>query len=277
LTPLLNLGDFIWNFGINYSYGVNKVISITEDLTELPVTDNVNASVSYAVVGEQFPVLRVTDVVRDPEGHIVVDAQTGLPKKAGPLVIAGHANPNHILGLNTDLNYKGFKLAIVAEYRTGNMIYNAIGSALDFTGVSEHSAQNGRQPFVMPNTVIETSPGVYVPNTDVVIRDAGYGLWVSSDYYNSQSTYVTSAAFWKLREVSLGYTVPVQKLWGGKVIKDATVSLIGRNLLMLRPKSNVWTDPEFNTSSATSHAVGRTDENQTPPTRIFGFSIKLTF
>jgi hypothetical protein len=46
---------------------------------------------------------------------------------------------------------------------------------------------------------------------------------------------------------------------------------------MLRPKTNVWTDPEFNNSSATSNAVGYTDTYQTPPTRLFGFSVKLTF
>jgi hypothetical protein len=46
---------------------------------------------------------------------------------------------------------------------------------------------------------------------------------------------------------------------------------------MLRPKTNVWTDPEFNTSAATTNAVGATSEQQTPPTRVYGFSVKLTF
>ena len=50
---------------------------------------------------------------------------------------------------------------------------------------------------------------------------------------------------------------------------------------MLRPKTNMWTDPEFNganaTQSGSSNAVGYTTVYQTPPTRVYGFSVKLTF
>jgi hypothetical protein len=87
---------------------------------------------------------------------------------------------------------------------------------------------------------------------------------------------MTSAAFWKLREVSLSYDIPVKNIFGG-AIKSASVGILGRNLLMWRPKTNIWTDPEFNTESGTSNAVGFTNEYQTPPTRVYGFSVKLTF
>jgi TonB-linked SusC/RagA family outer membrane protein len=276
-SPLVNAGGFDWNVGFNYSYTTSKVLAILPGINEIGVSDGSNASVSYAIIGQQFPAIKVTDVQRDPNGHIIVDAITGLPTLATANVQVGHGNPNNILGINTDLNYKGFRLAAVAEYRGGNVIYNAVGSALDFTGVSEHSALNGRQSFVIPNSVIETSDGVYTPNTNVVVTNAARPFWNSSAYYNSQKAYVTSAAFWKLREVSLSYDVPVQKLFGGNVLKSAQVGLVGRNLLMLRPKSNVWTDPEFNNSSVNSNAVGLTTEYQTPPTRLYGFSVKLTF
>ena len=46
---------------------------------------------------------------------------------------------------------------------------------------------------------------------------------------------------------------------------------------MWRPKTNVWTDPEFNNSGATTNAVGYTTEDQTPPTRVLGFRVNLTF
>lgn len=272
LTPLVNLGELFWNLTVNYSYTTSEVISIFPGLDELPIGD-----VSYAIIGEEFPAIKVTDVNRDPQGRIIVNPVTGLPTKNPALVQKGHANPNHSLGIANNLTYKGLSLNVVADYRTGHNIYNAVGSALDFTGVSEHSALNGRQPFVIPNSVIETSPGVFVPNTDVVVTDASRAFWVSSDYYNSQSTYVTSAAFWKLREISISYDLPVEKLIGTKVIKAAQIGVVGRNLVMWRPKTNVWTDPEFNTAAATSNAVGRTSEDQTPPTRVYGFSVKLTF
>jgi hypothetical protein len=52
-------------------------------------------------------------------------------------------------------------------------------------------------------------------------------------------------------------------------------TLSGRNLLMIRPKSNLWTDPEF--SEGTGNDVGRTSESQSPPTRIFSGTLSVTF
>ncbi|MCX6321500.1 MAG: SusC/RagA family TonB-linked outer membrane protein [Bacteroidia bacterium] len=274
LNPVLDLGDFNWNMTISYTYNTSKVLSILPGLNELPIQD-----VSYAIVGEQFPAIKVTDFVRDPEGHLVVDAQTGLPLRDPALKVMGHGNPNHILGIVNTLSYKGLNLNVVADYRSGNVIMNAVGTSLDFTGTSWHSAQNGRQNFVIPNSVINTGTTanpVYVTNTNVITRNASRAMWTGSTLNSTNSTYLTSAAFWKLREVSLSYDVPVKNILGGK-IKGAQIGVVGRNLIMLRPKSNVWTDPEFNTRSGTSNAVGYTTEYQTPPTRIYGFSVKLTF
>jgi TonB-linked SusC/RagA family outer membrane protein len=274
LNPVLDLGDFNWNLTVSYAYNTSKVLSILPGLNELPVD-----VVSYAIVGEEFPAIKVTDFVRDPQGRLVVDALTGLPLRDPATKVKGHGNPNHILGIINTFNYKALTLNVVADYRSGNVIMNAVGNALDFTGTSWHSAQNGRQNFVIPNSVINTGTAdnpVYVANTDVITKNAARSMWTGSTLNSTQSTYVTSAAFWKLREIALSYAVPVKNILGG-VIKAAQVGVVGRNLIMLRPKSNVWTDPEFNNRSGTSNAVGYTDEYQTPPTRIYGFSVKLTF
>jgi TonB-linked SusC/RagA family outer membrane protein len=276
LTPVLSLGDFDWNMTISYAFNYSTVKSIMEGLDELPIGD-----VSYAIVGEQFPAIKVTDVKRDPLGHIIVDPTTGYPVKDPATRQMGHGNPNHILGIVNTFSYKGLNLNIVADYRSGNVIDNIMGNSLDFTGTSWHSAQNGRQGFVIPNSVYQTGVGtdgnpIYAPNTNIVIRNAGRLFWTGSDYQGVQSTYLTSAAFWKLREVSLSYDIPVQGILGG-AIKGAQVGVVGRNLLMLRPKSNMWTDPEFNAQSGASNALGYTTVDQTPPTRIYGFSVKLTF
>jgi hypothetical protein len=276
-TPVKDFHGFSWYVSLNYTFQTSKVLSVYPGLNELPIPDPNNAtSVSYAIVGEQYPAIKVSDVLRDPQGNIIVDGETGLPKKNSALVLAGHGTPNHIIGISTTFSYKGLNLNIVADYRTGNVIDNRVGNALDFTGISDHSALNGRQSFVIPNSVIANSDGTYTPNTSVLVRDASRGFWTQSDYHNTDMAYVTSAAFWKLREVALNYNLPVTKIWGGR-IKGAEIGVVGRNLLMFRPKTNVWTDPEFNNSPGTSNAVGYTTEYQTPPTRIYGFSVKLTF
>jgi TonB-linked SusC/RagA family outer membrane protein len=274
LTPVLSLGEFDWNLVVNYTYATSKVLSILPGLNELNIAD-----VSYAVVGQQFPTIRVSDVKRDPEGHIIVDPLTGYPIKDPALKSMGHGNPNHILGITNSFSFKGLNLNIVAEYRGGNVIDNWVGNSLDFTGTSWHSAQNGRQNFVIPNSVINRGTADapdYQPNTNVITRNASRLFWTGADYQSVQSTYLTSAAFWKLRELSLSYNVPVKNILGG-AIKAAEIGVVGRNLIMLRPVTNIWTDPEFNAQDGNSNAIGYTTVDQTPPTRIYGFSVKLTF
>ncbi|HEX4372180.1 MAG TPA: hypothetical protein VHZ50_02645, partial [Puia sp.] len=68
---------------------------------------------------------------------------------------------------------------------------------------------------------------------------------------------------------------PTKMLGSQKIFKALTLSVIGRNLFMWRPKSNQWSDPEFSTN-ATGNAVGYTTEYQTPPTRIISASITAT-
>jgi TonB-linked SusC/RagA family outer membrane protein len=277
LTPLVSMGEFDWNLTVTYAYNTSKVKSIGEGLDELPLGESAaNNTVAYAVVGEQFPAIKVTDLKRDPQGRIIVDPVTGSPIKDTELKLFGHGNPNHILGFTSTFSWKGLVLNAVADYRSGHIIVNQVGADLSFTGTSWFSAQNGRQNFIIPNSVIEVADGVYEENTNIITRTAAQKFWYNGDINQVLSTYTTSAAAWKLREVSLSYSLPVQNLFNG-VIKEAQVGIVGRNLLMFRPVTNMWTDPEFNTLSGTSNIVGYTNVYQTPPTRIYGFSVRLTF
>jgi TonB-linked SusC/RagA family outer membrane protein len=276
LTPLLNLGDFAWNLTVSYTWNTSLVVSIMEGLDELTIQD-----VSYAIKGQQFPAIKIVDWTRDSQGRIVVDASTGYPVRDPALQIVGHGNPNHILGIVNTFTFKGLSLNVVADYRYGNVILNRVGDALDFTGTSWHSAQNGRQNFLVPNSVYQTGKDaagkpIYAVNTNIITKNAARGAWVNSTLNDCDISYLSSAAFWKLREVSLAWDLPVRNVLGGR-IKAAQVGLVGRNLVMLRPKTNTWTDPEFNLRGGTSNAVGFTTEDQTPATRIYGFSVKLTF
>jgi hypothetical protein len=86
---------------------------------------------------------------------------------------------------------------------------------------------------------------------------------------------VISAAAWKLREVAITYDFPQNWLTSTKYIKQVSLTASGRNLIMLRPSTNKWTDPEFNED--TGNDIGRTSENQAPPTRIFSATLSVTF
>ncbi|WP_443945006.1 SusC/RagA family TonB-linked outer membrane protein [Pedobacter sp. AW1-32] len=271
-APVIGLSNgFRWNVGVNYSYNTNKVLSLYQGQSQLGIGDN-----NYIVVGQSFPSLQVSSYQTDPQGRVIVDPNTGLPLSNPVNKDFGQTNPSHILGVNTSFTFKNFTLSGVAEYRSGNVFYSSMASTLDFAGISYTSGQAGRERFIYPNSVIETSPGVFTPNTNVTTSQGNGSFWSDGIRTNTASNYVSSAAFWKIRELSLAYQVPAQWLReNAKFIKNASIALVGRNLFMFRPSDNIYTDPEINVG--TGNAQGVNNLNQTPPTRIYGFTATIGF
>jgi TonB-linked SusC/RagA family outer membrane protein len=266
--------------GANYAYFDNKVSKIAEGLDVLQLGAYGSGAGSYAMPGESFPVIRGTKYNRDDQGRIIVNSQTGYPSTDGTLHILGNAMPNHTLGLNFNVYYKSLSFNTQAEYRTGNVIYNAGGSTFDFSGAGINTIGYNRDRFIIPNSsYLDPVTGNYVENTSVTVRDGGPGYWsIAGPRTGIHETYITSAAFWKIREMSLSYKVPQSFLASQTVIKDAKISIQGRNLFLWTPSTNVYTDPEYSDGNGSSNgnAVGLTNLSQTPPSRYFGFSIGLT-
>lgn len=260
--------DLAGNFTIQNS----KVVSLTQGLNSITLGGYTNAVIA-AVVGKPYPVLLGTDLNRNAQGQVIVDPNTGNPSLNNNLTDLGRTTPKYLLGLTQTVSYKFITLSLTSEFRTGNVIYNQGLLQATAAGSSALSASSGRQQFVFPNSVIPNGNGGYTKNTNVLTSDGGINFFDSGAYYTAASTYVTSGAFWKLREADLAFDVSsfVRK---SKVIKHATISLIGRNLLMLRPKSNNWTDPEF--AGTAGNAVGFSN-NQLPPTRLLGANLNITF
>lgn len=279
-TPIRTSSGFRWDLNFNYSLVNNKVISLYEGLPEINLssfyglTGDASLGQIFAREGEQFPVLKVVGYARDPQGRVIVDGETGYPVKNPSLQIAGQVNPRDRIGLSTNLSYKGLTFSALAEYRGGNVIYHGLGASMWFTGVAATTANYGRERFIFPNSVIQTGTDTYTPNTSVAVEDGGLGTW-DGNLRTFGENFVTSGAFWKLREVALTYSVPTAWLTRTRVIKGASIGLVGRNLLTLLPKQNIYTDPEF--SNSVTNSVGLNDTGLTPPTRTYGFTASLSF
>ncbi|MDF2193356.1 SusC/RagA family TonB-linked outer membrane protein [Paraflavitalea sp. CAU 1676] len=271
LTPLIKVGkDFQLDVKANYTLSDNKVTRIYEGLDELGLANN-----NFAIVGLPAFTFKLTDFARTPDGKVIVDRVTGLPSVDPLPRTYGRTLPKHQFGITPSIRYKDFSLSIVADYRGGHFIYNGLGSNLVFQGNGAMTTQYDRKPFIFPNSAYDDGTGKFVENKDVLTNGGSATFWTSSVMTNTQSQFYTSADSWKLREVALSYEVPASLLERTKVIKSAVVTLSGRNLLMWVPKSNIYTDPEF--SNTTGNAQGVNNTYNTPPTRILGASLNLTF
>lgn len=272
--------DWDLTLGGNFTYIDNRVEEVAEGLEELALGTYGGTTGSYAIAGEKFPVLKGYGYQRDDQGRIIVDKITGYPSQTEGLINLGPALPTHTLGLNMTLSYKDLTFYTSAEYRTGNYIFNNGGGSFDFSGAGINTVSYDRERFVIPNSSYwDEATGTYVANTNITVRDGGADYWTMGPQRTDiDETYITSAAFWKIREMSLSYNLP-KSILGNSVVKAARISAQGRNLFLWTPSTNVYTDPEYSdgNGAANGNAIGLTGLGQTPPSRYLGFSVSLTF
>ena len=170
-------------------------------------------------------------------------------------------------------------ITIAREYGSGGH-YTRPSSEYNmlFTGASYISGISGRQRFVFPNSVIEETDAsgnvTYRENTDITVNDAGKTFW-NGIYKQGRANQIISAASWRLRELSLGYDVPKKYLKKVGFLQRASVSLVGRNLFMWTPSTNIWGDPDF-TGSGNGNVGGFSGTNNVGQ-RSYGFNLLLSF
>jgi hypothetical protein len=162
------------------------------------------------------------------------------------------------------------------------VIYNDIGTDMTFTGSGAVTALYHRDQFVWPNSVyLDPATNKYVPNTNIAVDNykaiyQGYGdVSFSRGFAGVGEMYVSSGAFWKLRDLSLSYDLPKSVMNSIKFVKGISITGFARNVLTLRPKDNWYTDPEFSNTNGNSSGLNNT--LNTPPTRQIGGTLKVTF
>ena len=288
ITPIRQEDGLTVTVGGNFNYNNNEVISLPGDLKQLALSTGGNAQL-YAIPGQPYPTLQGSHYLRTDDGKVIMgqtkDPYTNevryFPRKAADNINFGNTQPKFKYGMNASVSYKGVTLAGQGELRTGYVVYNAIGEDLDFTGTGTRSTTYDRKDFVYPNSVLpQTDPvtGVvtYVPNTSG-LTGGGAEFWAQNSTWNRTvaENYVTSGKFFKIREVSLSYSLPASLLSKTGFVKGVSLNLYGRNIFTWVPKENIYTDPEF--SFANSNAVGINNNLQTPPTKFYGATLSATF
>jgi len=277
IIPIQTNSGLEVTFGANYTYNRNKVVSLADDQDQLTLGTFGNATIA-AVKGQPFPMMQGTTYNRDPQGRIIVDAITGFPTASSLQTNLGNTEPMHRLGLDGTISFKGLQLATVFEYRGGYIMYNGASTGFDFSGAGIRTAYFNRERFVVPNSsYLDPATNTYVENTNITTRTGGVDFWTNGPSNTGVAqNYTYSAAFWKMRELSITYDLPKSLLKNVGFISGARVGLQGRNLFLFAPKTNLYTDPEYSAFDSTSNAIGFSSLSQTPPGRFFGFNLSVT-
>ncbi|RZJ64291.1 MAG: SusC/RagA family TonB-linked outer membrane protein [Flavobacterium sp.] len=273
-----------WENKLSYTTSKMVVDKVSDTQSEVTLNTGYNTVANsnvgiYAQEGQEFPLIKGTAYVRDDEGHVVIDADTGMPLYSTSNEILGKATPDYILGYSTSLSYKGLRLSAVFDYRTGHQFYSQMKQTVSTFGYLVESAQGGRTGFVFPNSVITTgTDGVYAPNNGVLTGGTTYTSYQeynSANYNEVAENFVLDATAFKVREIALSYTFS-PKVLDKTGLASLNVGVNGRNLFTVLPKENRgYSDPEASVTNG--NAAGYSYVGRYPTTRTYGFSINLTF
>ena len=252
VTPI-RTNDFEWTVSANYTQIDNFVDELKEGVPSITLggftTPQIRAS-----IGERFPVIYGTAFARDANGSILVDAN-GLPI-SGVTKSLGEVSPKFNLGGTTTFRYKKIILAATFDWKNGGKMYSGTNSLLDTYGLSTKTGN--RDELVVQEGVLANGQ----PNTKEITKQALY-----TAYSNIAETAVYDASFVKLREISLGYTLP--QFSAGYNIR---VNAFARNILLWAKMPNL--DPE--SSQGNNNMAGGFERLSVPQTTSIGVGMNLT-
>ena len=149
------------------------------------------------------------------------------------------------------------------------MFYSGTKNATDFNGTSLSSLVNNRNPYIIPNSVVDNGDGTFTPNTTPITNLYNYvgNLPESQD--------LIDASYIKLREASISYSFD-KKFFKKAPVSGITLSVIGNNLKFWLPKQNVYADPETNSFGQAGNVQG-IEFSSTPTTRTVSVDLKIKF
>ncbi|HEY4287855.1 MAG TPA: SusC/RagA family TonB-linked outer membrane protein [Puia sp.] len=256
---------FKWTIGVNFGLNRNKILYLDSIEKMPPLSSPETLGEIVAEEGKAFGGIYTTSFVRNATGQVIVDS-TGLPEVQGDQTkhYAGNYNPDWTAGITNTFQYKNWGLSFLIDMRKGGIVISGTQALEASQGVTKNTLAGRETGFVVPNSVTESGS----KNTAVVSAQ-NYWQWVGSQNLVGEA-FVNSATNIRLRQVTLSYALPLS---GRSVVRGATFSLVGRNLLFLKNDA-VGFDPESALGTGNNQGLEYTP---VPSTRSYGLYLKLNF
>ena len=257
--------DFSFDVDVNFAQNNNEVTSLG-DLDTYILGGQWGLRLE-ARPGQPYGSLVGRDFERTAGGEVIYE--NGLPLIDSTNKIIGNIAPDWTGGASFSVRYKAFDFSTLIDAKIGGDVHSMTYSWGRYAGTLSETLI-GRETGVVGNGVMSDGNGGYVAN-NVVVSAKSFN---QSTYSNSvESSAIFDASYVKLRQVSIGYTLP-RKFIENSIVKSLKISVVGRNLAILH-KNTPHIDPETGFSAANGEQ-GQ-EFGQYPSARNIGFNINLKF
>ncbi|CAH0276267.1 TonB-dependent receptor SusC [Pedobacter sp. Bi27] len=261
---------FTWNTGITFSRIRSKITSLGDvpeftdgDFRKAPGVspfafygysvltglDQLETNAQGLVTNAAGGIYKLSDFAVNQLGFVVLKSQQGMAAETpllyqnaatGNSKIIGDAQPDFIVGFSNTFNIGPLSLYAVLDWKKGGQKYNETQQYLTYQYRSPFSDQAAQAGLPLAFTT------------------AVFNAQQTTDYWLQNSSYVS------LREVSLSYKLPLKAIGIHRVLSNARLALVGRNLY-------TWT------SFTGVTPEGNQDFYDYPTYRIYSAKLTLNF
>ncbi|WP_211092351.1 SusC/RagA family TonB-linked outer membrane protein [Chitinophaga eiseniae] len=253
--------DFTWNTSVNFSTNTNKLISLSNELYQtttpyfttgaagVPIQTFTNIVTVGKGIGD-FYGYKVIDI--DDKGKWIYEGRDGKPVKYDDFPhafedkkVIGNGLPKYYAGWNNNFSYKRFDLGITMRGAFGYQIINSQRMYMENPTIQNYNILRSAYDKVFGKTELK----------------------VNALEFNSY--YVEKGDFWKIDNITLGYTFAGLK---NKYLKGARVYVSSLNTFTITGYKGL--DPEVNRMGLNP---GMDDRDKYPTTRSFTLGVNLNF
>ena len=305
---VLQVKDFAWDAGVNFSKNVNKVNSLVDGMNYFELEKATWCGVSVgAEVGEDYGSIIGKDFKRTEDGRFIINAATGMPEVDEKTRTIGNASWDWTGGFYSTFTYKNFRLSAGFDVKVGADLFSmsmrqafesgkaeeTLAGRAEWYNSEERRKEQNLTREQWDENVRTTLAAVDDDGKRVEMgRQYGYvvpGVLVNSDgsytdnyipvnpetYWqsasrNCASMFVYDNSYVKCREITFGYTFPEK--WLGKTVKGLSVSFVARNpFIVWKNIPNIDPDSGYNTSG-----LGL-EYGSLPSRRSYGLNVNLKF
>lgn len=289
-ASLVDTKNFNWSATANIARNINKITSLGGQGYFFPVFDSdVNGLTTLEGVdplivkegealgsfyGYVFDGVIQTEDLKEGKPKLPVpswyekDLQAGDPKfvdqnhdgviDSNDKVVLGSAQPKFTYGFSSTLNYKNLDFSFIFQGSYGNKLYNAFQHTLEATSIYYNAAASLRDRWTPAN------PSNTVPRA------------INTPFLTVDSRYIEDASYLRLKNVTLGYTLPFKAGKSPNRLK-LRVFASAQNLLTVTKYRGYDPEASYYGGDETNGLYQGIDIGAYPSAKIFTFGINLTY
>jgi TonB-linked SusC/RagA family outer membrane protein len=251
-SRIFDKGPFTWNLGLNMSFNRSKVLELYKGQDILAGQLQMIAFTDYANTYREGQPMGIIYGFRE-DGY---DDKGLIKYKSDTKEQIGDPNPNFIFGINSNMTYKNFSLAMFWSGTQGNDIVDMskVAFSVETVGGANHLKEVLTNHWTPQNT------------------NAKYPALNPTNKLRFSDRFIEDGSYMRLRNIELGYNLPIQN-W--TKMSSLKVYISAQNFITLTKYS--WIDPDVNSRGGANSLDQGIDYSTYPSAKSITGGVRIGF